>query len=62
MIKTILWFIDKVVCNIVDLDGGHMNAGSSFSSSTVVMSSGPNGKPQVRVAYVKKNIGEDYFY
>lgn len=30
-----------------DLDGGPMGAGSSFSSSTVIMSNGLNGSPQV---------------
>ncbi|XP_037292924.1 myeloid leukemia factor isoform X2 [Manduca sexta] len=40
-----------------DLDHGQMNAGSSFSSSTVVMSSGPNGKPQVISSTSSTKIG-----
>ncbi|CAG4942694.1 unnamed protein product [Parnassius apollo] len=39
-----------------DLDG-HMGTGSSFSSSTVVMSSGPNGKPQVISSSSSTKIG-----
>lgn len=37
--------------------GGNMSAGSSFSSSTVVMSSGPNGKPQVYSSSSSTKIG-----
>ncbi|KAG7312019.1 hypothetical protein JYU34_001458 [Plutella xylostella] len=39
-----------------DLEGG-MSAGSSFSSSTVVMSNGPNGKPQVYSSTSSTKIG-----
>ncbi|CAH2044207.1 unnamed protein product, partial [Iphiclides podalirius] len=39
-----------------DLDG-QMSAGSSFSSSTIVMSSGPNGKPQVFSSSSSTKIG-----
>ncbi|XP_072944936.1 myeloid leukemia factor [Epargyreus clarus] len=40
-----------------DLSDGHMGAGSSYSSSTVVMSSGPNGKPQVYSSTSSTKIG-----
>ncbi|CAH0725492.1 unnamed protein product, partial [Brenthis ino] len=40
-----------------DLSDGHMSAGSSFSSSTVVMSSGPNGNPQVYSSTSSTKIG-----
>lgn len=40
-----------------DMDGGNMSAGSSFSSSTVVMSSGPNGKPQVYSSTSSTKVG-----
>ncbi|XP_060804902.1 myeloid leukemia factor isoform X2 [Amyelois transitella] len=36
---------------------GHMGMGSSFSSSTVIMSSGPNGKPQVYSSTSSTKIG-----
>ncbi|XP_068617651.1 myeloid leukemia factor isoform X2 [Battus philenor] len=36
---------------------GHMGASSSFSSSTIVMSSGPNGKPQVISSSSSTKIG-----
>ncbi|XP_063829707.1 myeloid leukemia factor isoform X2 [Ostrinia nubilalis] len=39
-----------------DMDG-HMSAGSSFTSSTVVMSSGPNGKPQIYQSSSSTKIG-----
>ncbi|KAL0822046.1 hypothetical protein ABMA28_005416 [Loxostege sticticalis] len=39
-----------------DMDG-HMSAGSSFTSSTVVMSSGPNGKPQVYSSSSSTKVG-----
>ncbi|XP_075980062.1 myeloid leukemia factor isoform X2 [Anticarsia gemmatalis] len=39
------------------LDAGNMSAGSSFSSSTVVMSSGPGGKPQVYSSTSSTKIG-----
>lgn len=42
----------------IDLDNNHMRPGSSFSSSsTVVMSSGPNGKPQVYSSSSSMKIG-----
>ncbi|XP_045451179.1 myeloid leukemia factor [Melitaea cinxia] len=40
-----------------DLTNGHMSAGSSFSSSTVVMSSGPSGSPQVFSSTSSMKIG-----
>ncbi|XP_026318418.1 myeloid leukemia factor isoform X3 [Hyposmocoma kahamanoa] len=40
-----------------DMFDGHMGAGSSFSSSTVVMSSGPNFKPQVYSSTSSTKIG-----
>ncbi|XP_050347826.1 myeloid leukemia factor isoform X4 [Nymphalis io] len=40
-----------------DLSDGHMSAGSSFSSSTVVMSSGPSGSPQVFSSSSSMKIG-----
>lgn len=40
-----------------NLDPGNMSAGSSFSSSTVVMSSGPGGKPQVYSSTSSTKIG-----
>ncbi|XP_046969352.1 myeloid leukemia factor isoform X2 [Vanessa cardui] len=40
-----------------DLTDGHMSAGSSFSSSTVVMSSGPSGSPQVFSSSSSMKIG-----
>lgn len=40
-----------------DLSDGHMSAGSSFSSSTVVMSSGMNGSPQVYSSTSSTKIG-----
>ncbi|KAJ0174455.1 hypothetical protein K1T71_009563 [Dendrolimus kikuchii] len=40
-----------------DLEGNHMGTGSSFCSSTVVMSSGPNGKPQVYSSSSSTKIG-----
>ncbi|XP_053610231.1 myeloid leukemia factor isoform X2 [Plodia interpunctella] len=36
---------------------GNMGAGSSFTSSTVIMSSGPNGKPQVYSTTSSTKIG-----
>ncbi|XP_059054881.1 myeloid leukemia factor isoform X2 [Achroia grisella] len=39
-----------------DMDGS-MGTGSSFSSSTVIMSSGPNGKPQVYSTSSSTKIG-----
>ncbi|CAH2093224.1 unnamed protein product [Euphydryas editha] len=40
-----------------DLGDGHMSTGSSFSSSTVVMSSGPSGSPQVFSSTSSTKIG-----
>ncbi|XP_038222657.1 myeloid leukemia factor [Zerene cesonia] len=40
-----------------DLSDGNMGPGTSFSSSTVVMSSGPNGKPQVYSSSSSTKIG-----
>ncbi|OWR52203.1 myeloid leukemia factor isoform X2 [Danaus plexippus] len=40
-----------------DLSDGHMSSGSSFSSSTVVMSSGLNGNPQVFSSTSSTKIG-----
>ncbi|XP_050677234.1 myeloid leukemia factor isoform X2 [Leptidea sinapis] len=43
--------------SVSDLGDGNVNAGSSFSSSTVVMSSGPNGKPQIISSSSSTKIG-----
>ncbi|CAH2984279.1 unnamed protein product [Chilo suppressalis] len=48
--------LNRLFSGISDIDG-HMSAGSSFSSSTVVMSSGPNGKPQVFSSSSSTKIG-----
>ncbi|CAG9788917.1 unnamed protein product [Diatraea saccharalis] len=48
--------LNRLFSGITDIDG-HMSAGSSFSSSTVVMSSGPNGKPQVFSSSSSTKIG-----
>ncbi|XP_041982315.1 myeloid leukemia factor isoform X2 [Aricia agestis] len=40
-----------------DMTNGPLSSGSSFSSSTVVMSSGPNGTPQVYSSTSRTKIG-----